>query len=573
MIYNTKPNNSQRIILAASDSFSERGLPNLVQFILGKVKGAKRTTNGYTFRCPAHDDKRSSAAIYTKSDGVALKCYAGCTTEQVCDALGISKSDLRVKKPSYYSSSQTVANYRYFDEAGKLLYEHRKLLAADGKKTFLYCRKDANGHTLWTLYGGWFELKGRNWKRIEGVSDPDKQPNPSARWFDEAKRVLYRRGNLQKATPGSLVLYCEGEKDVESAEALGFVATTAGSSSDWRTEFADCLAGFDLVIIPDQDDAGRRCAAKVARDCYGKAARVRVLELPGLEQGGDLSDWIKTGGTREKLLLLSAGAKDFEPETGFTIGSQPLPPIVNSEIDLSETPEIEDDDPPISADPKREIYLRQLARNTAKVIMACSIILRHLGFQKDHTRLLNALIAIGGDRLNYFRTYQASIRKQYAASGEASSIETVRRDLKRLREEQAALGVAIIGYAPGSKDFATGKGFPSRFQNYLLRYALEAINISIDTRDDFNTARKALEAACLRVVETIPRIEPIVPKEKQKKQLVVEDLEAKYLEAEKRLFDAMITEGWTLEEIEMEFERLECYRNRRLNMTATGENE
>jgi hypothetical protein len=122
-----------------------------VRLILRIVKGAKRTPNGYTFRCPAHEDTNNSAALYTKSDGVALKCFAGCTTERMCEALGIGKSDLRVKKPSRYSGSQTVANHRYFDSTGKLLYEHRKLVAADGKKTFLYCRTDAAGNTLWTL--------------------------------------------------------------------------------------------------------------------------------------------------------------------------------------------------------------------------------------------------------------------------------------------------------------------------------------------------------------------------------------------------------------------------------------
>jgi hypothetical protein len=352
-----------------------------------------------------------------------------------------------------------------------------------------------------------------------------------------------------------MVLYCEGEKDVETAETLGFVATTAGSSSDWRPEFAGDLQGFDLVVIPDNDDAGRRCAAKVARDCHGKAVRVRVLELPGLEKGGDLSDWIKAGGTGEKLLELIATARDFDPENEFTIGVHGCTPIVNSEIGLSEASEIEDDDPPISADPKREIYLRQLARNAAKVISACSIILRFLGFERDHTRLLNALIAIGGDRLNYFKAYQAAICERYGVSGEAASEDTVKRDLKKLREEQAALGVAVISYRPGSKDLATGKGFASRFQNNLLRYALEAINISIDTRDNFKTARQALEAACHRVTETVPRIEPVeTPAPPSKKSLTVEDIEAKLCAMQEQLIELMLADGWTAEEIGSQIE-------------------
>lgn len=339
------------------------------------------------------------------------------------------------------------------------------------------------------------------------------------------------------------------------------------------------MKGFDLVIIPDNDESGRRCAAKVARDCYGKTARVRVLELPGLEKGGDLSDWIKVGGTGEKLLELLSTAGEFDPETGFTIGGQPLLPIVNLEIDLSGLPETEDDDPPVSGDPRREIYLRQLARNAAKVLEACAILLRLLGFEKDHTRLLAALISIGRDRLNYFKAYHAAIREQYAATGEASSIETVRRDLKRLRQEQATLGVTLVGYRPGSRDFATGKSYPCRFQNLLLRYALQAINISIDTRDDFKTARRALEAACRQVMDNIPRNEPMKKTEQPKKELTVEDLEARLLALQEQLVAVMLADGWTPEEMEEEIElqhrrfydRLKQASNRRQGEPAAEE--
>jgi hypothetical protein len=523
-----------------------------IRLILNKVKHS-RSGEGFSFRCPAHVDERNSG--YVKAEGNAiLKCFAACSRKTVCEALGLTESDLYVKKSSHFSSSQTVARYRYFDEAGKLLYEHRRLADADGKKTFLYCRQDESGNSLWTLYGGWFELKGRTWKRVEGASDPNTKPKPSARWFDESKRALYRLGALKKAASGSPVLYCEGEKDVENAETLGVLATTAGSASDWRAEFADDLQGFDLVIIPDNDAAGRKCAAKVASDCHKKAARIRILELPELGKGGDLSDWIAAGGTREKLLELVSKAPDFDPAGGFCIGVHVCTPIQNPEIDVSSLQEIEDDDPPVSDDPKREAYLRQVTRNAAKVLEACAIIMRLLGFHRDHTRLLTALIAIGRDRLKYFNAYHAAIRERYAAIGEASSIDTVKRDLKALREEQAALGVVLLRYSPGSKDLVTGKSYPCQFQNRLLRYALEAINISIDTRPDFKSSRKAIEAACQQVVKDIDRVDSVPAKAKRKKAVTVEALEAKLFSLQEQLVETMLADGWTADEMEAEID-------------------
>jgi hypothetical protein len=239
-----------------------------------------------------------------------------------------------------------------------------------------------------------------------------------------------------------------------------------------------------------------------------KAVRIRVVELPGLTTKGDLSDWVQAGGTGEELLGLITAAEVFEPGSGtICIGGQNVHLKGEVENDGFEAPETENEDPPISDDPAREKYLRQLCRNAAKVIDACSIILRLLGFEKNHTRLLNALISIGGDRLRIFKAYQISIREPYASSGREVTEKTVQRDIKKLREEQQALGVLVISYTPGSKDFAKNQSYPCRFQNYLLRYALQAINIAIDTRDDFDYSREALEAACQQVIATIPRTE------------------------------------------------------------------
>lgn len=534
---------------------------NPVHLILSKVEGARRTGDGYTFRCPAHDDKRQSAFAKPDASGnVILKCFAGCSRKAICAALGLSESDLYVNKRRS-SRSQTIASYPYYDADGRLLYEHRRLLAPDGSKTFLYCRQDGQGNTLWTLGGGWFELRGKNWKRVEQAApDPAKRPTATARWFDESPRALYRLGDLRKAAPGALVLYCEGEKDVESAERLGFLATTAGGASDWRAQFASDLEGFDVVIIPDNDSAGRQCAVKVARACEGRAARVRILALPDLAEHGDLSDWIAAGGTRETLLRMLA---DEEQPCIFTLARylQNLDMDVHhggdTETDISDLPEVETDDPPISADPKREYDLRQLAWNAAKVIDACLIILRLLGFQLDHSRLVNALIAIGGARLGFLWLYQAVILERYAIAGEARSLKTLQRDIKRLRGEQAALGRVAIDYRPGGKNLSTDKPYPCRFKNLLLRYALEAISIAWDTRANFKTARQALEAACQEVVSRIPHFAVLPPPAHKEKSKTVEDYEAQFGKLQEQLLAKMLDDGWTQEEIEAELELLQ----------------
>lgn len=45
--------------------------------------------------CPAHDDKNRSLSVKEADDGrVLLHCHAGCSTEDIVKALGLSLSDL-----------------------------------------------------------------------------------------------------------------------------------------------------------------------------------------------------------------------------------------------------------------------------------------------------------------------------------------------------------------------------------------------------------------------------------------------------------------------------------------------
>jgi len=50
---------------------------------------------------------------------------------------------------------------------------------------------------------------------------------------------------------------------------------------------------------------------KVARSLAGKAARIRLLALPGLADKGDASDWFAAGGTAEGFNALVDRAPDW----------------------------------------------------------------------------------------------------------------------------------------------------------------------------------------------------------------------------------------------------------------------
>ena len=62
--------------------------------LLNQLKGVRRNGDGWTCRCPAHADKENSLSVRHADGKWLLKCFAGCTVEQIASAIGLKVSDL-----------------------------------------------------------------------------------------------------------------------------------------------------------------------------------------------------------------------------------------------------------------------------------------------------------------------------------------------------------------------------------------------------------------------------------------------------------------------------------------------
>jgi predicted P-loop ATPase len=89
----------------------------------------------------------------------------------------------------------------------------------------------------------------------------------------------------------------------------------------WRDDYSDQLAGKHVVIFPDNDASGGRHVSKVAQSLAGKAASVRLAQVP---IGKDVSDWIAHGATRQDLQDAIDCASDFQ-ESPYPNLSAPAP--------------------------------------------------------------------------------------------------------------------------------------------------------------------------------------------------------------------------------------------------------
>ena len=115
---------------------------------------------------------------------------------------------------------------------------------------------------------------------------------------------LYRAPAVAAAVAaGQAVWLVEGEKDVHAAEAHGLVATTnAQGSASFTPQLAQALAGAQVVVVLDRDEAGwaRGIAAHQVLVAVGAAVSLR---LPAIERDkADLSDHLEAGKALEDLV-------------------------------------------------------------------------------------------------------------------------------------------------------------------------------------------------------------------------------------------------------------------------------
>jgi hypothetical protein len=144
------------------------------------------------------------------------------------------------------------------------------------------------------------------------------KPDGDGGWIenvDGVRRVPYRLPELIEAVANERPMFiAEGEKAVEALVGLGVPATCAGGALKWRDDYSQFLKGANVIILPDNDEAGRKARDQIARSLTGVAGSIKVLPLPGLPESGDAYDWIEAGGTANKLWELVAEVEKGEQQ-------------------------------------------------------------------------------------------------------------------------------------------------------------------------------------------------------------------------------------------------------------------
>ena len=332
--------------------------------MLQSVSGPN-SSGEYTAKCPAHQDRTASLTATVKAspkDGkekIYLCCHAGCTGTAIMAALGISAKDLIVnpdqggrssgsaakpqRKPAGAAKPQRgqAAGSGSTETVGGITVHTVPAPAEEPKDELkpdwahpdrVYSYTDENGAELFQVVRLHY-LDGKPGKTFrQRVHDP-KNPKANRDGFVNSvpaeirDTTLYRLPNVIRAiAEGKPVYVVEGEKDVETLERLGHVATcNPGGAGKWREGYSRRLAGADVIILPDNDSkgndyTGQNHAYDVAIKLRNLAKRVRLVDIkeacPELPEKGDISDMVQLMGDVEAMDALArqvAATRDFDP--------------------------------------------------------------------------------------------------------------------------------------------------------------------------------------------------------------------------------------------------------------------
>lgn len=189
-----------------------------------------------------------------------------------------------------------------------------------GKLIAQYDYRDADGALLYQV------------QRLDPKAFRQRRPNGSGGWIwdlENTPRVLYRLPEILQF-PDASIFITEGEKDADRVAELNLCATTVASGK-WTDDCVQALAGRDVVILEDNDDAGRTKAFNAAQILHGIAKTLRVVSLPDLPDRGDVSDWLDANPQRAEKFT------DVCFETPLWQPTQP-PPITDTTT-TTKTPE------------------------------------------------------------------------------------------------------------------------------------------------------------------------------------------------------------------------------------------
>ena len=248
-------------------------------------RGEEATTN---CQLPSHGSEDRNPSFSFSAEKGAWFCHKENTGGGVLELAKRLNIDPplsltpRAKSPIQKAKKRILATYDYRNEKGDLVYQ----VVRYEPKDFRQRQPDGAGGWIWKMQG------------IEPI--PYRLPEL-----------------LQALEKNQLVCIVEGEKDVDNLLAAGLTATcNHGGAGKWLDSHSKYFPkSAEVVILQDNDQAGKDHALKVAQSLFGAGLEnIKIVDLPDLKNKGDVSDWLALGHTKDELLGIIEKVDCFKPQ-------------------------------------------------------------------------------------------------------------------------------------------------------------------------------------------------------------------------------------------------------------------
>ncbi len=257
----------------------------LLERVLSQLQHVRKALQGWTACCPAHDDRHPSLSVSLGKEGqVLLHCHAGCSIENIVEALHLTMSDLF---PS--SSSKRVQTPR------------------QGISLLDFAR-DKWLHWRFLINQGIVEYPGGGllipYYLIDGMKAPRQRirtaliAKEGSRWTKgEGEIIPYGLERLEDARKDKYLILVEGETDrltllFHRYPALGI----PGAEMAKTTLKSSYLTGIEkLYIFQEPDQAGQQFVDSIVEllQTWTWNGAASVISLPDVKDPNELHkrDW------------------------------------------------------------------------------------------------------------------------------------------------------------------------------------------------------------------------------------------------------------------------------------------
>jgi hypothetical protein len=318
-----------------------------IEVVLARLdrSGLKRSGRGWVARCLAHDDRHASLSVTEADDGkVLLHCHAGCTTEDVLKAHGLTFRDLfpqddrgrpapsgrpphrpaQEARPAPEAPSWPRREYALEVDRWAQTARQTGLWAREGRR--LNVREEAlaalrvgdrkmSGVSFWPEWGQVLVDAGDRdrleWLQVNFVRRIHKPGEPDLKLSQPgAFRGLYLPTcwELRAGRSGRLYVV-EGGSDTAAVWGMGLAVVGLPNCRDGEEllcrALCDAMLGgllpdsLEVVLVADNDEAGRRGFAQVGQyvaDNFKGEVVVYLSRTP--DDAKDSREWLRSRSKR-----------------------------------------------------------------------------------------------------------------------------------------------------------------------------------------------------------------------------------------------------------------------------------